>query len=320
MPLIILILTVAIWDGINLSRASAKLFGSGNLFSLLSPGRPAAESDGRVNILLVGYSVDDPGHPAPKLTDSILLLSINANHTKGYMLSLPRDLYVNLPGIGQRKINEAYMSGGMRLLSRVVSRDLAVKLDYHALINYAAVRNLVNALDGIDVKIDSPDKRGLYDPNINRHDGGPLNLANGWQHLDGQTALNLTRARGDHYRAYGFPQSDFDRTMHQRQVLAAINHKLSWWLVLNPLKNGRLTQALARNIKTDIKVSDVRRVFSLYNRLDDSQLKSAGLRSKNSNLLASFSTPTGQSALVPVPGLNDYSQIRAFVNQLDKRY
>src|SRR5665213_1561264 len=97
---------------------------------------------------------------------SIILLSMNTTSKTGYMLSIPRDLYVNIPGFGYAKINEAYQDGGIGLLEQVVSSDFQVPIDYYALINYASVRDTVNALGGITVNIASQDPRGLYDPNI----------------------------------------------------------------------------------------------------------------------------------------------------------
>lgn len=306
------------WDGVNISRASGQIFGSSNLFSLITGGE-AKKQNGRTNILLVGYSIDDPGHPGANLTDSIMLLSMDSQNHSGYMLSIPRDLYVKIPGFGYSKINEAYQDGGMSLLKQIVEQDFNTSISYYALLNYSAVRDTVNALGGITVNIASPDPRGLYDTNISAADGGPLKLTNGPQQLDGQTALNLTRARGDNYGSYGFGQADFDRTQHQRQVLAAIKQKLSWTLVLNPLKNGKIFQAFAKNVKTDIKLGEARSVFTKFNSIPAAQLQSISLRNIGGrNLLASYTTDSGQSALIPAAGLENYQQIQAAVDQLNQ--
>jgi LCP family protein required for cell wall assembly len=305
---------IGVWDARNISSASQKLFGSGNFFELLSRGPVKTTADGRINLLLVGYSIDDPGHPAATLTDSIILLSMNGANHSGYMLSIPRDLYVKIPGHGYGKINEAYQDGGMSLLEQIVSDSFQTPINYYALINYAAVRDSVNALGGINVNIQSSDPRGLFDPNINPHDGGPLKLSIGPQLLDGQTALNLTRARGDPCGcgqvAYGFAQSDFDRTQHQRQVLTAIKDKLNWKLVLNPQKNGRILNAVSGNVKTDIQANEIRRIFGTFNSIPSNNLKSIGLRDLNGvNYLSSYLTPYGQDALIPAAGIGDYSAI-----------
>lgn len=292
------------------------MFGNGNLFSLLGSGNLKGSEAGRVNMLLVGYSVDDPGHAGANLTDSIILLSMSTTNKTGYMLSIPRDLYVNIPGFGYAKINEAYQDGGMGLLEQVVSNDFQVPIDYYALINYASVRDTVNALGGITVTIASQDPRGLYDPNISPADGGPLKLANGPQTLNGQTALNLTRARGDAYDSYGFAQADFDRTQHQRQVLTAIKDKLNWKLVLNPRKNSQILDAVATNVKTDMAASEARPLFGLFNSIPSAKLQSLNLRDLGGhNYLDSYTTVYGQSALVPAAGLSDYSQIDAALTQ-----
>src|SRR5438105_482120 len=85
-------LLIGIWDAVNISRASKSVFGSGNLFSLISESEAKSQNN-RINLLLVGYSVDDPGHPGASLTDSIILLSMSTEGHSGYMLSIPRDLY-----------------------------------------------------------------------------------------------------------------------------------------------------------------------------------------------------------------------------------
>jgi LCP family protein required for cell wall assembly len=312
--LLALIITVGaalfVWDARNITSASNKLFGSSNLVALIAGGQLNGADHGRVNVLLIGYSVDDPGHSGSDLTDSIIVLSMSTTSKQGYMLSIPRDLYVAIPGFGHAKINEAYQDGGVSLLEQIISSDFQIPIDYYALINYTSVRDTVNALGGVTVSIQSSDPRGLYDPNISPVDGGPLKLTNGPQKLDGQTALNLTRARGDAFGSYGFAQADFDRTEHQRQVLAAIKSQVSWKLILNPRQNSKILDAVANNIKTDVGVGDARPLFGLYNAIPSTALQSLSLRKLGGqNYLSSYTTPYGQSALIPSAGIDNFSQI-----------
>jgi LCP family protein required for cell wall assembly len=316
--ILLFVLFIGAWDARNASRASAKMFGSGNLLQVLTPTTLKGSEQGRVNVLIVGYSVDDPGHPGASLTDSIMLLSMSTTNHTGYMLSIPRDLYVKIPGYGAGKINEAYRDGGMGLLEQIIENNFQTHIDYSALLNYTAVRDTVNALGGVTVNIQSPDPRGLYDPNISPADGGPLKLANGPQSLDGQTALNLTRARGDAYGSYGFPRADFDRTQHQREVFAAMKGKLSWKLILDPRKNGEVFDAFANNVKTDVSLGEVRPLYQLFSSIPDSQLQSVSLNNFNGkNLLAS--TAYQGSTLSPAAGANDYTDIVSALNQLNNQ-
>jgi LCP family protein required for cell wall assembly len=306
-------------------------FGWGNVASLFDTTRLKGENVGRVNILLAGDSSDDPGHNGADLTDSIMLISIDTNTHKAFMLSVPRDLYVNIPGFDYSKINATYEdgqgekfsgagypAGGMGLLEEVVSQKLNVPIDYYALINYTAFRDLVNSVGGITVNIQSPDPRGLYDPNTD------INLPNGPVNLNGQSALNLARARGDGYGSYGFPQADFDRTMHQRQMLIAVEQKATSISVLsNPIRVGDLFDAVSKNVTTDLKLNDARRLGTLLKPIPTSKIASASLNSatyngqSNVNLLTSYITDDGEDALVPAAGLDNYTQIQAYVAQLE---
>lgn len=322
-------LIIGIWDLKNFSNATSKLFGTGNAFGILAQ-TPPKQTEGRTNILLVGYSADDPNHGGATLTDSIMVLSLNKDKKTGYMLSIPRDLYVDIPGEGYAKINEAYQDGerasfneaglppgGIGLLEKTVSQVTGLEIHNYALINYTAVREIVDALGGVIVNIQSPDPRGIYDPNFQPHEGGPLKLSNGQQEIDGQTALRLTRARGATYGSYGFPQSDFNRTQNQQLVLNAIKSELNWKLVLDPRTNGKIFSAAGNNIQTDVKLAEVIPLYRMFTSVPADQLKSVTLNNVNEvNLLRSYRTRAGQSALIPAAGIDSYEDIQSAITNL----
>jgi LCP family protein required for cell wall assembly len=329
--LLIPALVIGVWDFINYSRASQKMFGSSYLLTALPPNSLDSQS-GRTNLLLAGFSKDDPNHAGAELTDSIMLLSLDKETDTGYMLSVPRDLYVEIPGYGHAKINEAYQAGqqqefsesgypkgGMGLLQKVVSENFDIPIHYHALINYGAVKDTVKALDGITVDIKSDDPRGIYDPGFLAREGSRLKLKNGKQKINAQTALNLTRARGLASGAYGLSQSDFDRTNNQQTVIKGIKEKITWQRLLDPRKNAPLLDAIASNVKTDLKLSNIPPLYGLFSSVPGNKLKSIGLRDVNGqNMLASYSTPSGQSALIPATGVDDFSQIQEAIKRLNK--
>ncbi len=100
--------------------------------------------------------------------------------------------------------------------------------------------------------------------------------------------------------------------------MAAIQGKLSWRLILNPLKNGKVFQAVGKNVKTDIGLAETRPLFSAFKSIPSSSLQSVSLRDiGGQNLLASYTTGDGQSALIPAAGLQDYTQIQTAINQLN---
>jgi polyisoprenyl-teichoic acid--peptidoglycan teichoic acid transferase len=308
----------------------------GNVFSdahaLFSNTKLKGEDQGRVNILLAGDSADDPNHGGAQLTDSIMILSLDTKKRTGFMLSVPRDLWVNIPGWSHQKINAAndatdfnqagYPAGGMGQLEEIVQTQLGIPINYYALVNYTAFKDSVNAVGGITVNIQSTDPRGLYDPNISAGDGGPLLLKSGVQILNGQTALNLARARGDPTYdgrvAYGFPHSDYDRTQHQRQMMLALEQKASSAGVLaNPLKVSQLFSAVGNNIATDLKLGDVLRAVQLVKGVNLASMQSLALTNSGQNaLLKDYLTPNGQEALIPAAGVDNFGQIQQYYQQL----
>lgn len=329
--LLIPLLIILALDVRNFASASETLFGTSNVLSMFPTSKLDATSDGTVHILIAGYSADDPGHSGATLTDSIMVLRTNPKTGKGYMLSIPRDLYVEIPGHGSAKINETYQNGeqdvfsepgypagGMGLLTKVVENVTGLDLNYYFLVNYAAVRDIVDALGGITVTINSPDTRGIYDPGFKANEGGPLQLPNGPSAIDGITALKVTRARGLAAGSYGYPQADFNRTQYQQAVLIGILNKLSWRTVLDPRQNEAVFTAVANNVKTDLQINELIPMFRLFMKTDVNNLANYTLRDLNGiNYLMSYTTPTGQSALIPSAGKYDYSDIQNGIRQTE---
>ncbi|HVC35983.1 MAG TPA: LCP family protein [Candidatus Dormibacteraeota bacterium] len=335
LALIIVGIGLGSWYGSDILRNIDKIL-HGNIISdvqaLFSNTKLKGENQGRVNILLGGDSIGDPNHGGAQLIDSIMVVSIDTKNHNAFLLSIPRDTWVDIPGKGHQKINSAgndttfsqagYPSGGMGQLEQIIQTDFGIPIDYYALINYTAFKDTVNAVGGITINIQSPDPRGLYDPNINKTDGGPLKLPNGQVTLNGQTALNLARARGDPcycgHLAYGFPQSDFNRTQHQRQMLSALAQKTkSLGVLANPLRVSQLFNALGNNIQTDFSLQDVLRFVQITKGINISNLQSLSLSSSGPNaLLKDYMAPDGQDALIPAAGIDNFSQIKQYYQQL----
>ena len=328
--LAIVLIILGGWLGGKFIYNFHKLFG-GNIFGVLSSARLKGENVGRVNILIAGNSADDIGHNGGELTDSIMIMSIDTKNNTAFLISIPRDLWVSLPSGGHGKINEVYVDGdnqkfsepnyppgGMGALEQVVEDDFGIDINYYALVNYSALRQAVDAVGGIDFNVQSDDRRGLYDPSIDYVTRAPLvKLTNGVHHLNGQQALNLARSRGDSSRSYGFAKSDFARSEHQRQLMVALKTKMATAGVLaNPAKLASISDAIGSNVKTDFSGGEIRRFYSIIKGVDSANIKSVGLNDVNGkNLLVSYTSSSGQSALTPALGVDEYGDIRAFLKQ-----
>ncbi len=325
--LAVFIIGFGAWFGSSIIGNINKVF-HGNVFSdahALISGDNLKESGGRINILLAGDSEGDPNHQGASLADSIMVLSFDPSSKSGFILSIPRDLWVEVPTMGHQKINAAndvsnfneagYPQGGMGSLEKVVETQLGIPIDYYTLIDYAAFKDAVNTVGGISIDINSPDPRGIYDAYTH------LKLSNGWVNLDGQQALDLARARGDNVAgdvSYGLPNSDFSRTEHQRQMLVALFKKASSiGVVSNPIKISDLFNVLGNNIKTDLSLGDVISLLKVSNGLNLSKMTSATYSfGGNNSLLKNYLSSSGQEALIPSLGENNFSQLKQYYKQL----
>lgn len=309
----------------------SKVF-DGNILGLFSSTKLRGEDEGRVNILLAGTSEDDIDHDGADLTDSIMLISIDTRKNAAFTVSIPRDLWVDYGRACssgyEGKINVVYQCGndtnfkeegygpeGIGLLQKTVSEVFDMPIHYYAKINYTAFRDAVNAVGGIDVKIDSDDPRGVYDPNIARVDGGPLNLTNGTHKLDGKLALALARSRNS-AGGYGMARGDFDRTKYQQQMIVALKNKaLSTGVLANPAKIGSLMDAAGSNVSTDFKTSELRRLYEIGQKVQSQNIKTIDLADEKVNLVTTGSYGD-QSIVLPVRGLGDFTDLQQYFRRL----
>lgn len=330
--LTVLVILVGGFLGYKVWKNTSKVF-HGNIFGLFDKTKLKGEDQGRVNIMITGTSEDDPGHSGAMLTDSIMIVSLDTVNNKGFIMSIPRDLWVNYGttncSLGyQGKINavyecgedtnfkeDGYPDGGIGLMEKVIHEDFGIDINYYAKIDYTAFKDAVNSVGGIDVTLKTDDPRGIYDGNIGKEDGGPLKLPNGTVHLNGQTALNLARARCDTV-CYGITRGDFDRTEHQRMMLFALKDKaLSAGVLSNPAKISSLLDSVGNNVKTDFKTSEIRRLYDLSKQVSNSSVKSIGLADDDVKLVTTGSVGS-LSVVRPVAGIDDFSAIKAYIKKL----
>lgn len=321
--LLIIALLIGGFLGVKFAYELQKAFG-GNIFGLFFPTKLKGEDTGHVNILLAGDSSDDPGHQGADLTDSIMIISLNTKNNTGWVLSIPRDMLTHIPNHGYQKINAVYEfgnadnfsspgfpNGGMGELEQIVDQKFGLNIDYYALIDYGAFKQAVNAVGGITVDIQSSDPRGIYDAYTH------LRLPNGMDNLNGQQALNLARARGDYSAGdvgYGLANGDFTRTKHQREMLVALKAKAeSTGVLANPIALSNLFSALGNNVKSDLTISDVRRLYDLSNKIPNSKLSSLSLDNVNGQSLLQSYYYDGQDGLIPAAGFDNYSAIQNFI-------
>ncbi|MDX1664183.1 MAG: LCP family protein [Candidatus Promineifilaceae bacterium] len=258
---------------------------------------PTAErdiSDERVNILLMGID-RRPGQAFVSRTDTMMVISINTENDTVSILSVPRDLYVVIPGRGRDRINTAMVYGsaggnpaaGAELAMQTVEYNLGVPIDHYFMLDFNAFIRAVDTLGGIDVNV----PYDINDPKFpDMHSSGydPLYIPAGHHHFDGEMALKYARTRHQ--------DNDFYRAQRQQQVLMATRSKL---LSLGPAQLIRQIPSLYRQFESGIRTDmSIERMIMLAYAAQDipgENIRSAVL---DHNYLMFHRTPQGASVLI----------------------
>jgi len=315
----VVILVSAVYFGAKIYTTEKHLFrGGGNAAALtanVNPNQLKGEGDGRVNILLLG--IGGPGHDGPDLTDTIMIASIDPVNNNVVLLSIPRDLWVKIPGNGYQKINAAYADGkseskaktlaaqeqaGLNLLDQTLEPVVGIPIHYHVVVDFTAFKDVVDALGGVSVNVQSE----LYDPTIAwENNWNPVIAQPGVQVMHGPQALLFARSRET--------SSDFARGQRQRQLLVAIKDKaLSVGTFSNPVKISNLLNSLGNNVYTDFSLNDMTRVYQIVNKIPSNKISSVDMVTPPHDLLTTGNM-NGLSIVEPKAGLLDYTAIQTFV-------
>jgi LCP family protein required for cell wall assembly len=208
---------------------------------------PKEEKD-RLDILILGLrGKDDPD--GGLLTDTIMLFSYDRQTKRSSLVSIPRDLYVYLDDKRANKINAAYETLGLKKTRLLFSKITGVYIDNAVVFDFAAFKQIVDGLGGIDVTLDNP----FYEKS---QWGYEFSLPAGANHLDGEQALYFARSR--------YSSSDFDRARRQQQIISAIKTKVGQMdLLSNPLDALSFLNTVRNHITTDFNLTDTGTLIGL---------------------------------------------------------
>lgn len=224
----------------------------------------------RVNILFLGVD-QRPQESGPTRTDTLIVVSLDPATGTAGMLSIPRDLWVEIPGFQEGRMNQAhffgdaqsYPGGGPALAMSTVEYNLGIPIHYYVRINFQGFREIIDALGGITVDVPHEIRDNQY-PDEN-YGYMSIYIPAGVQNMDGETALRYARTR------HG--SSDFDRARRQQQILLAIRDKA---LSLNLLpKLPDLIRSLGHTVDTDLTPGEVLALAPIAARIDPARIKTA---------------------------------------------
>ncbi len=264
------------------------------------------EGSSRVTILVMGLDLRDweAGDSAPR-TDTMMVLTIDPLSNTAGMLSIPRDLWVEIPGFGYDRINTAYRNGevfdlpggGPALAIETVEKLVGVEIDYFAQVDFNVFVRMIDEIGGIKLEITEPIKVDLIGPEP------PKTIQPGTHTLPGDVALAYARARGTE-------GGDFDRAQRQQQVILAIRDRvLSFDLIpLLLTKSGTLYNELSSGIRTNLSLEGAIDLGLLGIKIPIESIRRGVIGSDAINF---YTTPDGDQVLKPLP--DQVRTVRDFV-------
>lgn len=210
---------------------------------------PKWEGTEPVNILLMGVDARGSSEGEVPRSDTMLVASLDPVKKKIYMFSILRDTYVSIPGYNKDRINTA-ITHGANTAMQTVSDLLGIPIQYWVYTDFQGFIKLVDAIGGVDYEVE---KNMVYKTKAD----GPeydIDLKKGFQHLDGNKALQYVRFRHD-------ATSDFTRTERQRGLLKAVADKMI--STTSILKLPTILSEINPYVDTNLTVSDMVKLASV---------------------------------------------------------
>ncbi|RAN87331.1 LytR family transcriptional regulator [Bacillus sp. SRB_28] len=205
-------------------------------------------------------------------TDTLMFATINPNTKDISLMSIPRDTRVTIAGRNEKnKINAAHAYGGEKMALETVEGFLGVPVDQYIKIDFQGFKGIVDAVGGItvDVPFDFEERSDIDYYKL-------IQFKQGKQELNGEEALAYVRMRKQD------PNGDHGRTDRQRQVLAAVAHKLNSASMFFKIKD--LAEVIGKNVKTDTPVSDGLALYKELYGLDPSNMQTVKLEGEDKKL------------------------------------
>jgi LCP family protein required for cell wall assembly len=243
-----------------------------------------------INFLLLGSDRRDAARAYR--TDVIIIASVNWRTQTVNLLSIPRDLYVYIPGWGMERINSAelfqtqleYTGHRLGLLAETIEYNLGIRIDHLARIDFDNFENLIDVLGGVDIPVDCP-VRGFQPGAEGSGEWIPFTLEPGLRRMTGAEALWYVRQRTE--------SSDFDRNRRQQILLRSIWHRaVQTDLVANL---PALWNQLIEMIETDVTLDQALGYIPIVVNLNSAKIESHYLGLDEVDL---WRTPSGANVLV----------------------
>jgi len=268
----------------------------------------------RINFLILG--IGGAGHDGGNLTDTIVFGSISTKDNSASLLSIPRDLYINMgEDIGYAKINHSIFIGdsieygyGLEFSQNMIEQTLDEKIDYIIKIDFESFEKIIDVIGGVYINVET----AFTDEEYPTSDYGyeTITFESGWQVMDGAVALKYARSR----HGNNGEGSDFARSKRQEKIILAVKEKiLSLKTLSNPARLYKIITELDNNIDTNIKYRDIVDLYDIAKNVDTSSVVTRNLDEVSGYV---YSTRSTSGASIVKPTGNNFNIIRDLVDNI----
>ena len=238
----VLVLVALFFAGVawhNLKTTTNDMYNSAGITKSRNADKVLAQKK-PVSILLLGTDTGALGRDYKGRTDTMMVMTLNPQKKTTTIVSLPRDMKVNLPDYPDEspaKINAAYAFGGVKESIKTVQQHFNIPIDYYVLVNMGSLEKSINQVGGVDVT----------SPLTFEYEGASFEKGKTY-HLNGSNALKFSRMRHED------PQGDYGRQQRQRLIISALLKKsVSYKTVLN----RSFLKSISNSSQTDLTFNDM---------------------------------------------------------------
>jgi polyisoprenyl-teichoic acid--peptidoglycan teichoic acid transferase len=233
--------------------------------------------DGPINVLVLGVDERPDSEVEGSRTDTIMLVQVVPETGEVKLLSVPRDLLVEIEPGEEDRINAAYSYGGIEETMGALQGYAQVPIEHYAVVDFEGFRDVINAMGGVEIDVEDeiPPKYGIKD---------------GLQTLNGAQALFYARYRGT-------TGGDLDRIQHQQRLIAALRSKALGWDTVTKLPH--IARVMNRNVETNLAFDEALSLGRLLISREHAQMTASQLKGTPKTL------PNGEEVLVPDKEANE---------------
>jgi LCP family protein required for cell wall assembly len=299
---------------------TGKISPASELKNLVWAGKLDGENDGDINVLFLGMRGDE--EVEPYITNAMMVMNIDTKTKRINLISVPRDLWISIPGYGNSKVNSVYKIArynnnnndyqNLEFSKNVFREFLGIDIQYAFLLDFSGFEEMIDDIGQVEISMTEEEASNYPFLQEKNFRDALVAGSNATYRLNGEQSLIFIR----------WPENavpDFDRIRRQHLFLYSLrNQYLNYNVLLNPKKPIRLIRASSKNIKTDLNLWEILKFTEITNEINMNNISKhyLNINSETDGGLLSESKINNGLIYLPRAGRNDFSEIKNWAKKV----